>query len=191
MSAANPFKISSIGFLEQIRQDIRDGLKRSPDIRVEVHEKHQERFNPVIYKDAPGMLDKAFHRQSYLRNQEANTQHRVEKRRQIEISYRGDNVQQYKVTSLSLNRKAFDHALAQVFRQRESIADGERQNLFYREQLLTSLNDQRSDQYLARVIYERNPHLYASNKVLAIAASPAYSWPQISTNQHNPLAIKA
>lgn len=190
MSSSNPFKISAVDFIEQIRLDMRESLRREPDIRVEAHEKHQERFNPNIYQGAPSMLDKAFHRQSYLKARERDSCQRVEKRRLLEVSYHNDAVASYKIASMTFDRKSFDHAIARLYRQRDILTTA-RFKGHNQHNLIEALNHERNANYLATVLYERNPHAFATNPVLSIAALPAYSWPQLMVGHHSAISIKA
>lgn len=189
----NPFKLSPIDFRDWVHEDWRHGLRRPPDIRVEVHEQHQERFNPAIFEQAPSSWDKAFHRQSYVKNIAKESVARVERRHQFEVKTIGQSVASYRATQQRIDQQTFGQTLERLYTQRQLLArqrfGGGPAALPVRGSLQDQLNEERQMNHLATVIFERNPHAFAQDPVLKLAGLPAYSWPQLTAVNHTAITV--
>lgn len=180
----SPFRINALKFRDQLQDDIRGSLRRPPDIRVEVHERHVERFAPVIYHEPPGVWDRAFHRQSYLKTVAKDSIERVERRHQLEVRTRGKAVESYRLMAERIDKQTLMNSLRRLHTGREYLArqrfGGSPTALPVRGSLQDQLNDERQMNHMATVIFERNPHAFSTDPVLKLAGLPAYSWPQIT-----------
>lgn len=190
----NPFRLTAVDFIEGMHEDWRQGLSRPADTRIEVHERHKERFSPAIYQDPPSCWHKAFHRQSLARARVKDSIERVERRQHLEIRTQGDFVASYRATSQRIDRQSFGRTLERLYASRRYLAmqrfGDEPSAISSRDSLLDQLNAERHGVHMAAVIFERNPHGFATDPVLKLAGLPAYSWPQLTAVNLTAVTVK-
>lgn len=176
----NPFKLSAVEFIHQLKNDWRDALRREPQLQLLYSEQHVERFSPRIYEAAPHNMSAAYHRMFYTEACAKAEQRRILKRENFQLMMHNDRIEQYHVVALRVNAELIaDSYAAMMTNLLANRAAHTALQPRHQVAIIEQLNDQRTAYHLANVLYERNPHAFAHNPVLNLAALPAYSWPRI------------
>lgn len=183
----NPFKLSAVEFIHQLKNDWQDALRREPELQVLYNEQHVERFSPQIYKAVPHSMSAAYHRMFLNEACEREEQRRIIQRSNLQLTIAGEKIEQYQVVALRVNAERLAEGYATMmtrllaYRAAGNAAQPStiQPSHDVAKTIIEQLNDQRTAYHLANVLFERNPHAFANNPVLSIAALPAYSWPRI------------